>query len=66
MSWVKIKCFYELLVYVLAQQLSRNQALPINGKIVLRPPKSQNDEPAQTQARENPRRDNNRERRKDK
>jgi hypothetical protein len=42
------------------------QALPINGKIVLRPPKAQNEEPAQTPARENPRRDNNRDRRKDK
>ena len=46
------------------------QALPINGKIVLRPPKVQSEEPAQTPAqppaRENPRRDNNRDRRKDK
>lgn len=40
------------------------QALPINGKIVLRPPKAQSDEPAQTSARENARRDNNRDRRK--
>jgi hypothetical protein len=42
------------------------QALPINGKIVLRLPKAQSDEPAQPPARENPRRDNNRDRRKDK
>jgi hypothetical protein len=42
------------------------QALPINGKIVLRPPKAQTEEPAQPPARENPRRDNNRDRRKDK
>jgi hypothetical protein len=42
------------------------QALPINGKIVLRPPKAQSDEPAQPSARENLRRDNNRDRRKDK
>jgi hypothetical protein len=42
------------------------QALPLNGKIVLRPPKAQTEEPAQPPARENPRRDNNRDRRKDK
>jgi hypothetical protein len=42
------------------------QALPINGKIVLRPPKAQGDEPEQRPAQENPRRDNNRDRRKDK
>jgi hypothetical protein len=42
------------------------QALPINGKIVLRLPKAQTEEPAQPPARENPRRDNNRDRRKDK
>ena len=42
------------------------QALPINGKIVLRPPKTQTEETTQTPARENPRRDNNRDRRKDK
>ena len=42
------------------------QALPINGKIVLRPPKAQTEEPAQPPARETPRRDNNRDRRKDK
>jgi hypothetical protein len=39
---------------------------PINGKIVLHPPKSHSDEPAQTPARETPRRDTNRDRRKDK
>ena len=39
---------------------------PINGKIVLRPPKAQTEEPAKPPARENPRRDNNRDRRKDK
>jgi hypothetical protein len=33
------------------------QALPINGKIVLRPPKAQSDEPAQPPARETPRRE---------
>jgi hypothetical protein len=50
-----------------SQPLSiRRQALPINGKIVLRPPKAQTEEPAQPPARENPRRDNNRDRRKDK
>jgi hypothetical protein len=38
----------------------------INGKIVLRPPKAQTEEPAQPPARETPRRDNNRDRRKDK
>ncbi len=42
------------------------QALPINGKLVLRPPKAQNEEPAPAPARENPRRDNNRGGRKDK
>ena len=43
------------------------QALPLGGKIVLRPPKAQqNDEPAQTPAQESPRRENNRDRRKDK
>src|ERR1019366_909931 len=42
------------------------QALPLNGKIVLRPPKAQSDEPAQPPARENPRRHNNRDRRKNK
>jgi hypothetical protein len=42
------------------------QALPINGKIVLRLPKTQTEEPAQPPARENPRRDTNRGRRKDK
>jgi hypothetical protein len=36
------------------------------GKIVLRPPKAQTEEPAQPPARETPRRDNNRDRRKDK
>ena len=41
------------------------QALPINGKIVLRPPKAQADEPEQRPAQES-RRDNNRDRRKDK
>ena len=39
------------------------QALPLGGKIVLRLPKGKEDEP---QAKETPRRDNNRERRKDK
>ena len=29
------------------------QALPLNGKIVLRPPKAQTDEPAQPQAKDN-------------
>jgi hypothetical protein len=38
--------------------------MPINGKIVLRPPKAQTDEPTQTPARENARRDSNRDRRK--
>jgi hypothetical protein len=42
------------------------QALPTNGKIVLRPPKSQSDEPVHPPAHQNPRRDNNRDRRKDK
>jgi hypothetical protein len=39
------------------------QALPINGKIVLRPPKAQSDEAAQAPTRETPRRDS-RDRRK--
>jgi hypothetical protein len=42
------------------------QALPINGKIVLRLRKAQNEEPAQAPSRENVSRDNNRNRRKDK
>jgi hypothetical protein len=42
------------------------QSLPINGKIVLRLPKAQTEEPAQPPARENQRRDYNRDRRKDK
>jgi hypothetical protein len=33
------------------------QALPLDGKIVLRPPKTQSDEPARAPAREIPRRD---------
>jgi hypothetical protein len=37
---------------------------PINGKIVVRLPKTQTEEPAQTPARENPRREYNRDRRK--
>jgi hypothetical protein len=44
----------------------QNPLWSINGKIVPRPPKAQNDEPTQTPARENPRRDTNRDRRKDK
>src|ERR1017187_8621809 len=39
---------------------------PSNGKTVLRLPKTQTEDPAQPPARENPRRDNNRDRRKDK
>lgn len=42
------------------------QALPINGKIVLRPPKAQSDDPAQATARENSHRDTNRNRRRNK
>lgn len=42
------------------------QALPIDGKLVLRPPKAQNEVPTQPPARENRRRDNSRDRRKDK
>jgi hypothetical protein len=42
------------------------QALPINGKIVLRPPKAQNETTETPPAKDGPRRDNNRERRKDK
>ena len=42
------------------------QALPINGKIVLRLPKAQSDEPEQRPVQDNSRRDNNRDRRKDK
>jgi hypothetical protein len=34
------------------------QALPINGKIVLRPPKAQNEEPAQPPAKDNNKRRN--------
>jgi hypothetical protein len=44
----------------------RTPHFPINGKIVLRPPKAHSDEPAQPPARETPRRDTNRDRRKDK
>ena len=40
------------------------QALPINGKIVLRPPKPQSEEPVSPPAREKTRRDNSRDHRK--
>ena len=42
------------------------QALPIDGKIVLRLPKTQSEAAEQPPARENPRRDTNRERRREK
>ena len=41
------------------------QALPIDGKVVLRVPKTQIEETTQPPARESPRRDNNRERRRE-
>src|SRR5450759_69046 len=42
------------------------QALPINGKIVLRPPKAQTEETAERPAKDNNKRRTNRDRRKDK
>ena len=42
------------------------QALPIDGKLVLRVPKAQSEETPQPPAQDHPRRDNNRERRRDK
>jgi hypothetical protein len=57
---------YEVQARATRERTARLKALPINGKIVLRPPKAQSGEPAQTPARETPRRDTNRDRRKDK